>query len=395
MRVLRLCSVFEAPVTALSGRGVRFDPAGGMQNHTAQLSRVLDELGVRQTVVTSRPPTAPATAPFGRHGTVVRFGVPVPRCRQFFWLPAWWQAATLTRGVDLVHAHLGEDLAIVPLAMHAAALADAPLVLTIHCSLRRTLRVGGPRSLVLKTAGGLLERYGSARADAVIVLTHRLRRDMPSAHVHVIPSGIGREFTTGPRRPVLPAHIPRPRVAYVGRLHPQKDVETLLRAFASLGTAHPAHLVIVGDGPERARLRRSAQRLGIAGRTHFTGFVPHEDVPSVLDDVDLLAYPSRYEELGTVLLEAMHCRVPVVASHVGGVPELVRHRRTGLLVPPHAPAALAAALRELLDDPVLSRELAGAAHELVRGYTWEHLGARVLDVYRSVLLPAPAGHVLA
>jgi glycosyltransferase involved in cell wall biosynthesis len=385
MHVLRLCSVYEPPASALTGRGAGFDPIGGMQNHTGQLSRALDRLGVRQTVVTTRPPTAPAESPLGQHGRVVRLGLPIPACRQFYGLAAWRRLPRLANDVDLVHAHLGEDLAIMPLAVRAALRAVAPLVVTIHCSLRYTLPVTDPHSLLLKTLGGALEWYGTGRAAAIITLTERLRRVLPGDNVHVVPSGIGVEFTAEPDGAGLPADVPRPRIGYVGRLHEQKGVGTLLCGFALLAGDTAAHLVIVGNGPDGPRLRRLAARLGIADRTRFLGFVPHSRMPAVLRDLDVLVLPSRYEELGSVLLEAMYAGVPIVASEVGGIPELIVHRRNGLLIPPSSPIRLAAAVRELIAGPEPAAALAARAHERVREQTWDKLVYQVLDVYRSVL----------
>ena len=143
MRVLRLCSVFQPPPTALTGLGARFDPIGGMQTHTYELSRALDRLGVRQTIVTTRPPTAPRREALGTYGRVIRLGLPIPQCRQFY----SWQAAGLFPGLaadtDVIHAHLGEDLAIVPLALRAARRHKRPLVLTIHTSVRH-MPTGSP-----------------------------------------------------------------------------------------------------------------------------------------------------------------------------------------------------------------------------------------------------------
>jgi hypothetical protein len=107
MKVLRLCSVFEPPPgVRLSGRG---DPIGGMQNHTAALTRALDARGVVQTVLTSRPPGAASRQRLGRAATVVRAGLPVPWCRQGYAVAAARAVAGLAEGVDLVHAHLGEE----------------------------------------------------------------------------------------------------------------------------------------------------------------------------------------------------------------------------------------------------------------------------------------------
>lgn len=390
MHVLRLCPVFEPPPSALLGRGVRFDPIGGMQNHAAQLSRALDGLGVRQTVVTTRPPDAPAVARLGRHGRVVRLGLPVAALRQGYGAAAWLRAPGLADGADLVHAHLGDDLAVLPVARHVAAHARAPLVVTVHGETRR----GGP----FRTVGARIERHGLARADAVIALTEGTRDALAAGGVaderlHVVPSGVGAEFLTGlgvPElgEPVVPERIPAPRIGYVGRLAGRKGVDVLLRAFALLRDRTDAHLVIVGDGPERAGLQRLAARLRIGDRTHFLGFVPHDYVPRVLRELNVLALPSRHEGPGSVLLEAMHSRVPIVASRTGGVPELVEHRRSGLLVSPENPAELAAALRELLESRALARAVTVAARRRVHDRTWDRLVHRVMEVYEAAR-PAP------
>src|ERR687897_1433603 len=84
IKVLRLCSVFEPPPSALVGKGVKFDPIGGMQNHTAELTRALDRRGVVQTVLTTRPPTAPLSERLGDHARVIRLGLPIRRFRQLY-----------------------------------------------------------------------------------------------------------------------------------------------------------------------------------------------------------------------------------------------------------------------------------------------------------------------
>jgi 2-deoxystreptamine N-acetyl-D-glucosaminyltransferase/2-deoxystreptamine glucosyltransferase len=108
-------------------------------------------------------------------------------------------------------------------------------------------------------------------------------------------------------------------------------------------------------------------------------------VPALLAAADVLVLPSRYEELGTVVLEAMRAGVPVVAADTGGVSATITDGVTGLLVSPGQPAALAAAVRRVLTDDGLARRLADAARERSRDYSWETLGDRVLGVYREVL----------
>src|SRR5215207_9533222 len=163
IRVLRLCSVFEPLPSALIGRGVRFDPIGGMQNHTAELTRALDRRGVIQTVVTTRPPTAPCFQRLGDHGCVIRLGLPVRRFRQLYGPQAVIVAPILAARADVIHVHLGEDLAMLPAGAAAARLHRLPLVLTVHTSMRHTLAVTDLRSAVLKRLGGKIEGWGNAR----------------------------------------------------------------------------------------------------------------------------------------------------------------------------------------------------------------------------------------
>ncbi|MCP2257272.1 Glycosyltransferase involved in cell wall bisynthesis [Streptoalloteichus tenebrarius] len=385
MRVLRLSSVFE-PARDGELPPARFDPVGGMQTHTGELTRALDALGVRQTVVTTGPPGRVRCSTFGRHAVLVRLGAGVAWFRQCYALPAARLVPRLAARADVVHAHLGEDLAIVPIAVLAARWHRLPLVLTIHSSLRHTLAVNGFRSALLRVVGGVLEGYGEHRAHAVITLTTRLARLLAADGVaperlHVIPSGVRRAlFHTVDGAPL--ADVPRPRVLFLGRLHRQKGVADLVRALTLVPSAR---LVLAGDGPERDRLARLADALGVADRVRFLGFVPHDRVPSLLRDADLLVMPSRYEELGTALVEARHVGVPVVATRVGGIPDVVRDGVDGLLVPPGDIPALACALHRLVHDPALARRLARQARAHADQYTWEVLAGQVLDVYREVL----------
>src|SRR5918996_6331893 len=163
IRVLRLCSVFESPPSALVGRGLKFAPIGGMQNHTAELTRALDRRGVAQTVLTTRPPTAPYFQRLGDHARVIRLGLPIRRFRQLYGPQAAIIAPILAARTDVVHVHLGEDLAVLPIGAAAARLHRLPLVLTIHTSLRHTLAVSDLRSALLKALGGQIGSWGNTR----------------------------------------------------------------------------------------------------------------------------------------------------------------------------------------------------------------------------------------
>jgi glycogen synthase len=387
IRVLRLCSVFEPPASALVGKGVRFDPIGGMQNHTAELTRALDRRGVLQTVLTTRPPTAPYFQRLGDRARVIRVGFPLRRFRQLYAPQAAIVAPILAARSDVVHVHLGEDLAVIPLGAAAARLHHLPLVLTVHTSLRHTLAVSDLRSALLKTLGGPIERWGEHSAEAVLVITPRLKRllladGVDENRVHVIPPGVNPSLFEGPFEDPF-AGIRRPRVLFAGRLAPQKGVSTLVEA-AGLFKDPSAQVLLVGDGPERPKLERDAERLGMGDRLHFVGFFAHDRLPAAMAHADLLVLPSLYEELGTVLLEAMQAALPIVASRTGGIPDVIEDGVNGILVPPGEPEALAHAIDRLLADRDLARRLSEGAHERGKDYDWEVLAERVLRVYQDI-----------
>jgi glycosyltransferase involved in cell wall biosynthesis len=304
-----------------------------------------------------------------------------------------WALAALPRvllrpavPVDLVHAHQGEDLAVLPLARLAAWRHRTPLVVTVHCSVGHTLRGRSARARLLRAVGGRVERHVLRRADAVVVLTDRtaavLRADGVAAdRLATIPSGFDPVLFAGVR-PGMPAGSGRPRIGYVGRLAPQKRADLLVQAFDLM--REEADLVVVGDGPDGDLVRRLAAQSPRAGRITVRGFVEHGAVPDVLASLDVLVLPSVYEEMGSVLVEAMAAGLPVVASDVGGIPEVVRDGETGLLVPPGDAVALATALDRLMADPDLRARLATGARANADGYAWPELTDRVVGVYGGV-----------
>ena len=207
-------------------------------------------------------------------------------------------------------------------------------------------------------------------ADAVIALTlttaRQLRGDgIPAGRVHVIPPGYDPALFAAAAADPFPG-LPRPRVAYLGRLAPQKDVGTLLQAFARLPA--DTQLLLVGDGPDRPELQRRAQRF--ASRVHFTGFVPLAAVPAVLAHVDLRVLPSLSEDLSSALIEAMAAGLPVVATRAGGTADLVHHGGNGLPVAPRDPAALAAAISEVLADLAAASGMSAASRRTAAAYAW-------------------------
>jgi len=153
-------------------------------------------------------------------------------------------------------------------------------------------------------------------------------------------------------------------VGVVARLEPEKGHPTLLEAWPAVLRAVPdAYLLIVGEGSRRDALEAQARELRIAHRVVFTG--RRDDVPAVTAALDVAVLPSYREAQGMVILEAMALSRPVVASNVGGIPEMIEDGVTGLLVPPRDPGALAAAIVRLLTNHPLADTLGRAGHDMV------------------------------
>lgn len=195
--------------------------------------------------------------------------------------------------------------------------------------------------------------------------------------VTVIPNGL--DLGTIPLLPPRSRAARRagPVICTVARLEPQKGVEFLIRAMPAVLQRLPAaRLRIAGDGPLRGRLEALCHRLGVAARVEFLGW--RQDVAAVLAEADLFCVPSLWEGFGLTLVEAMAAGRAVVASRVDGIPEVVEDGVTGTLVPPADPAALAAALAGLLEDPDRLDRM-GAAGRARAEQRFDH--RRMLEAY--------------
>jgi len=182
------------------------------------------------------------------------------------------------------------------------------------------------------------------------------------------------------------------RVLFVGRLDPVKGAPLLIEAFAKAAADHPdAVLTVVGDGPSRAAAEAQAAELGIAGRVRFLGFRSQAEVAEILEEADMLVLPSFAEGVPVVLMEAMASRIPVVASLVAGVPELVSEGESGFLVPPGDVETLADRIETLLADPERARAMGLAGRAKVEAeFDLAKEAAWILQLHRGAV---PAGQL--
>ena len=273
------------------------------------------------------------------------------------------------------------DLYANAFALPSAALAGVPA------------RIGSRRELNPdKTAAQIaLQRHAYRCAHAVVANSRAAARHLesegvPAARIRVVPNGIGME-----RFPARPAIVrPVTTIVTVANLRKEKAHEVLLAAAARLTPRHP-HLrfVIAGDGPRAAELRSLAARLGVDRQVTFLGHC--EDVPALLADADVFVLPSRSEAFPNGAIEAMAAGLPVVASRVGGLLDLVDEGRTGLLVEPDDPAALASAIESLAISPARALALGAAARdEVARRYSFDRMVRSFEDLFLSQL-EAPRG----
>ena len=175
-------------------------------------------------------------------------------------------------------------------------------------------------------------------------------------------------------------------IAFAGRLIAKKGADVLIAAVDQLKDRYPGlHLSLAGDGDERAALEADAARRGLASRINFVGSLAHEAIYPFLASAALVIVPSRIEPFGLVALEAAQAGRPVIASAVDGLPEVVAHEQTGLLVPPADATALAAAIASLLDNPDRAKAMGEAGRRRAeRHFSWDRYVAAHEDLFQQV-----------
>lgn len=237
----------------------------------------------------------------------------------------------------------------------------------------------------------LMNRWTIGLVDAMIAVSDNVRDfclqhiKLPPEKVVVIRTGIEvktpQPASQAEARRKLNLPLEAQVVGTVSRLHPDKGVEFLVRALTQVAGAS---LVVIGDGPEWNRLQQLTADLNLTGRIIWAGYRP--DVVDLLPAFDIFAQPSQIEGLPNTIIEAMSVALPVVATAVGGVPEIVTDGQTGLLVPACNPPLLAAALNRLLSNPELRRQMGQAGFEFVKqNFSVRQMVQQTQNLYRQLL----------
>jgi D-inositol-3-phosphate glycosyltransferase len=380
--------------------------AGGQNVYVDALARHLARAGATVDVYTRRDdadlPPVVALAP----GVLVHHldaGPPVPILKDqlFNWMDAlseslreaWWR-----RPPDVIHAHFWMSGWA---ALRARGESPTPIVQTFHAlgAVKRRFQGDADTSPHERQR---VERDLLRRVDAVIATcadeVSELRAfGTPTDHVTVVPCGVDDRF-----RPGVAAESSTLQIAVLGRLVERKGVFDVMEAVARMRVR--AELVIAGGppanhlgvDPEVRRLRTMASRLGIQDRCRFVGRLGRAESADLLRSSDVVACAPWYEPFGIVPVEAMACGVPVVGTAVGGLLDTVDPGITGVLVPPRRVDLLAAALDELLADPIRRTQMgrAGAARVDQR-YRWPTVTRQITAVYQAQLAEVAAPERLA
>jgi glycosyltransferase involved in cell wall biosynthesis len=345
---------------------------GGIRRHVAALTEGLTDRGWHVEV--AGPPGVMAGIGPQHHD------VEVPRNPRAF--TALRRLGPLMRDHDVVHAH---GLTV---GWAASMLRKRPpLVLSVH-------------NLVLDEAEGrlapILRRMEGAlpgRVDHTIAISDEVARRfagrVPADRMSVVtPIGPAPRADLAPDvvRASLDVPVDAPLVVLVGRLHAQKDIGTLLHAVADvvLPAVPAVRVVVLGEGPDREALLALSARLGLADVVDFAG--TRANAADVLAAADVVAMSSIWEASPLIVSETLQLGRPMVATEVGAVPGMVIDGRTGRLVPPRDPAALGAAIVDLLRDPEAAAALGAAGQAWVRSeFGPDTLVEKVVDIYEQAL----------
>jgi glycosyltransferase involved in cell wall biosynthesis len=375
---------------------------GGLEGYVSDLNDVLLRSGdVEQiTVFTPRlPGEAAAEEDRGEGYVIVRYpafelipNFPVPKA----WKPEFWRALRSTRPSkhDVFVSHTRFFLTST-LALGFARAMCRPLLHVEHGSDYVQLSGRAARAAA-RVYDQLPGRFLLRHADGVVAISHAaagfvLR--LAGREVPVIYRGVWVERldAASPNERVLEWAAQRPVVTFVGRLIDGKGVPDLLRAFAALED-ESAVACIVGDGPRRAELENLARSLGIRDRVLFLGYLPEEQAWEVIRASDIVVNPSYTEGLPTSVLEAALMGKAVLATDVGGTPEIVTDGRGGLLLGAHDIDGLHERLERLLADPEERARLgSGARAEAAGRFDWHVSAIRFIELARQLVSAGARG----
>lgn len=355
--------------------------SGGVEQRRLSLARLLDPARYEQRLICTAA-RGPLPDQFREAGCEV---IPLGTMRHIADVGHYRQAAGLLRDFapDIVHGAVYGGVAV---AAIAGRMARVPVIIGEETSDPTNRRWRG--HMLYRALTSLTHRMVAISPAVESYLVDRIR--VPRSKVTLIPNGVR---DPGPSDPAEREAMRRSLgltpgdfvLVTTGRLHDDhKRVGDILRAVARLRPGIPAKLLVVGDGPDRAMLEALAKAEGIADAVHFVGYQAQPRL--FLDLADLFVLASAREGFGLVLVEAMFAGLPVIATAVGGIPNVVEDGSTGILIPPASPDAIVQAITRLHADGALRQGMAAAGKAIaLRKFTAERYVADVDVLYARML----------
>jgi phosphatidylinositol alpha-mannosyltransferase len=359
-----------------------FAVPGGVGNHITQIAEQYDSLG-HQVVISAPSSRRNIDLPFARFvpigtpigipagGSVARIAISLAGAGEV-------QSVIAREGFDVVHVH---EPMMPALPFHYLRYYHGVRVGTFHAA-----QEGG--NLMYRATTGLMKRWFEKLDGRIAVSPAAARlvsRYFPAPY-EVIPNGIDSKRFRPDVEPIASLQDGKINILFLGRPEKRKGLRYLLRAFAQVKAEVPGvRLVVVGRDSKLMQSHREwVQRRGIADVV-FVGYVPDEDVPRYYRTADIYCAPNiGNESFGLVLIEAMACGTPIVASNIEGFADVVTHGVHGLLTTPEDQNAIAAALLQLIKSPDTRSEMASQGLERAREFSWEHIGRRIISYYQQV-----------
>jgi glycosyltransferase involved in cell wall biosynthesis len=267
----------------------------------------------------------------------------------------------------------------------SAVFSGFPNVLTIHGNMRLIAQVNGARPFSFQWLAARLEGFTLPRADGVVCITRYTREAVADLawRTWVVPNAVNREFFE-----VNPAPDPErpPVILCVGAVCYRKNQNDFIRALDPLARANKIKLVFLGQTDKSDYCQEFFELVRARDWCEHQSFASHDHVKALLCSATMSALPTREDNCPMVVLEAMAAGVPVLASNVGGVPDLIEHEKTGLFCDPQRPESFREGVARLLGEPKLGRQLvANAKAEAQRRFHPQVVARRHLEIYREVI----------
>lgn len=350
----------------------------GVTEHAYNLAKYLREKGHRVTILTLHYPGEKKEKNVERVGRVIFVPMNGTLVTVPFLNPSVVRAFFMKNSFDIVHLH---GPFFPGLSHWALKYSNAPCVATFHTTGFSEITIGA--GLYQK----LFPFYKNLKARIGVspVAVDFIKPYIPGDYL-IVPNGVDTShFSPSGKKHKKIEKIEGKKLLFLGRLDTRKGLGQLLPAFKLLQKEMDIHLIVAGKGPEKPRYEKFVKENNLSERTHFLGYIPNEELPSIYRSCNIYCSPALGgETFGIVLLEAMASGTPVVSSNIAGYRQVINDGENGLLFDPHSPQDIKQKISRLLQNENLKKKLIENGLESAKQYDWLNVTDRILEIYRSV-----------